>query len=587
MAVNPSPLILTDDQFLLNRGGATFKTPFTNLAENVLNLVLEGGPGGDSLIELHDLLDVDTDLYIKSRNSVTGAPTLVASRAANNIDFEDAFWLLQAVNGQVSDEVTGGSAKEQFVLADAKDLFSELKAEVDGSIANLELNSLRDVTTRLGNEPGSAFSPHVAGDSFLLCVSEGAPPSDPDDSSTETLPDYQPRRLSKVVSDLIDAKEIEINLENNTDVNPIFIINPDGEVGPSAGIRLEVTEDFKNGIPNAVKYNAIVESKNFDDILVNLTGSATDDVLTADLDFSGLTDKEGNLITTLPAGWYYAENNSDGAGKLEPAGLPDEAGPESKGANVSLGGVRVLNYIDTVLEEDPDLGGKRVSSVGTRPSNIGITGDGVLYSEIPQTLTFGRTVDIVGEATDANGLTALSAIRFAYNNDTDDGNLVDEKGPGAIQTPESWSETAPVSLPAVGDFYVVQFLDQVLADGTVVEAKQLKATLLWNNFYPRPTPTPGPVLKVENGDIVAFGGTQWSVIGSVNTETIAQDLQDVTERGNATNQGIIMNAQGLLNGVVFNREKSELLMFGVGAGIVATTTLQTNKIDFDFIPELT
>ena len=35
-----------------------------------------------------------------------------------------------------------------------------------------------------------------------------------------------------------------------------------------------------------------------------------------------------------------------------------------------------------------------------------------------------------------------------------------------------------------------------------------------------------------------WGGQQWAVIGTVDTDTVAQDLQSVTERGNFSDQGI-------------------------------------------------
>lgn len=596
MAVKPSPLILTDDNFLLDRGGATFKTPFKNLAENVLNLVLEGGPGGDSLIELHDLLDVDTDLYIKTRDTSTGAPSSIASRTTDGVAFNSAFWLLQAVNGTVSDESTGGSAKEQFVLADAKELFAEIAGDIGNALNKLELNSLQDVTTRVGGAVDGQFLSHVAGDSILLCVKEA-------DLAVGGLPDYQPRSLKGAVNSLIDLNfdGIEIEIENLVDVNPIFILGGPLDDPTPFAVRLEVNDDYKNGIPNAKKYLPHNDPKQFDDILVYLTGTATDDVDLSTLDIAGndLIDANGDEVTEitgLPEGWYYAENISDGQGKLEPAGLANaDIIPETVGYNVTLGGVRVLKYKDTTLEDDGELGGKKVANVGTTPSNIGITTDGVLYSEIPKTLTFGRTIDIIGAATDAGtGVTDVTKVRFAYIDNSDDGNQVPVEGPGALQSPETWTQTPPASLPAVGDFYVIQFVDELDTNGDAVVGggKQLKATLKWNDSYPLgATQTPGPDLKVENGDIVAFGGTQWSIIGSVNTETIAQDLQDVTERGNTTDQGIQLldgpASKGLVVGRLQNVEDGGTLEGAVpDAGVIATKEIRVNEINFDYIRDL-
>ena len=582
MAVNPQTLILNTDQFLLNRGGATFKTPFENLAENVLNLVVDGDNNGEnSLIILNDLNDVNTDDYIKFRDAA-GQPAVVADK---RVDRPNAFWLLQYVDSRVSRE-DGNEQKPGFVLADANDFLNS-----GGGSDVKELNDLTDVTTKID----TAYLPATAGDSFLLCVSTPGP-------SGAGL--YQPRSFSSTVNNIINlgpnapGDGIQIEIENLVDVNPIFIgtggQNPDGsdEIEP-ARLRLEVTDDYKNGVPNAVKYNAILAPKEFDDILVYLTGTFSDDVLVDDLVGSGLLDENGDEIdftnTPLSLGWYYAENISDGTGKLEPAGL---AGPETIGARPELGGVRVLNFVDSTLVDDPASGGKVVSSIGTTPSNIKITADGVLYSEIPQTLTFGRTIDIVGTATTA-GVTDVSKIKFGYNFDSDPGDVVPDQGPGAIQSPESWSETSPVSLPAVGDFYVVQFLDKIDndVDQNVLEQKQLQAILKWNDYYPLgANQTSGPDLYVENGDIVAFGGTQWSIIGSVDTETIAQDLQDVTERGNTTDQGIILNntaiSKGLLVGQPVNVEEPSVLRTEPDRGVVATEIIKVNTIDFDFIPDL-
>ena len=601
MAVNPQTLILDTDQFLLNRGGATFKTPFDNLAENVLNLVID--PNGDgnsnnSLILLNDLRDVNTEDYIKERDPDTGAPTLVANR---NLDFATAYWMLQYVDGSVS-RADGETQKPEFVLADPKKVFADVAGDIGDEVAErftkLELNALNDVTTRLGvaNNIVEEFLPHVSGDSFLLCVSEG-------DAANGIHPDYQPRSLSGTIGDLFGGFELNVELEQLVDINPIFIGNGPLDPPTPVSVRLEVTDEYMKGIPNAVKYRPVDSVKEFDDILVYLTGNFSDScfpyggqLFDKDGNDLSITNQNGDPITQLPRGWYYAENISDGAGGLEPAGIANvDLQEEAVGDHVKLGGVRVLKFKDTVLEDDSALGGKKVASVGAEriPTNIGITDDGVLYATVPNTLTFGQTVDIVGDV--SGGVDQTNAF-FGYTSDATLGDPVLAQGPGARETPGEWNDqpaNGNVSLPAVGDFYVVRFVDKRATDtGSVDEPKSLTATLKWNDTYPlgAGTPPAGPDLQVENGDIVAFGAEGWNIIGTVDTETIAQDLQDVTERGNFTDRGINLRSitdNGLLVGAPLNVEDVSVVSTVPAGGVIAAQQIKVNNIDFDFIPDLT
>lgn len=636
MAVNPQTLILNTDQFLLNRGGATFKTPFENLAENVLNLVLDGDNGGEnSLIILNDLFDVSTEDYIKFRDSA-GQPAVIGNK---NLDRADAFWLLQYVDSRVSRE-DGEAQKPGFVLADASDFLNS-----GGASDVKELNDLTDVTTKID----TAYLPATAGDSFLLCVSTPGP-------TGAGL--YQPRSLSSTINNIIDlgpnapGDGIQIEIENLVDVNPIFIgtggQNPDGsDEIEAARLRLEVTDDYKNGIPNAVKYNAILAPKEFDDILVYLTGTTADDVLVDDLINSGLVDENGDEIdftnTPLPFGWYYAENISDGTGKLEPAdvndateivaALDDQGNPNLAGdstpilpggteepTHVKLGGVIVLPNRDATLAQDNVRGDYYLQSEGKVPSNIGITPEGVLYSNIPNTLSFVSVIDIVGSdpTTGTNPTSSIINNKYLLGGRVEfgPGVPVQPEGPGDSITKEDWNNDqslGDISLPTTGDFYVVRFIDEYdepnNPDGVnYQQAKGAAKVLKWNDYFDTDPSTndsgaidadgnpvagtPGPDLLVFNGDIVVFGENSWSIMGTVNTDVVAQDLQSVTDRGFTTTNPIkLMGRTGELNnglivGQPVNFTAPGAISVLADGGVTATEQLITNNINFDYIKDL-
>ena len=554
----------------------------------------------DSLLELNLNKDVSTDKYIKERED-DGTPALVGSLAEDGLTINSKYWLLQHVDGSVpgASLAAGGTVdvQDEFILADPKDVFAEFTGEIGDVINKLELNSLLDVKTKLGD----AYLPHKAkGDTFLLCVREA--------NNSGVIPEYQPRSLSETFDDLVESGAIEINVDDLANVNNIYVqVNPgtpaDGV--KETGIRLKVTDDYKKGLSTALKYEALESKEEFDDILVYLKGDGNDSV--KDISALSLFDKDGTQLNRLPEGWYYAENNSEGAGKLEEAGLvePEKVGnEETPNKHVKLGGVRILKYKDTNLVPDPDNGGMKVGSLGADriPTNIGITSDGVLYSTVPSTLTFGQAIDIVGDVSDVDptldGVATVDKTFFGYTDDANKGDgVVTRSGPGARLTPGTWDPQTPASLPSVGDFYVIRFTPRIDTDGnTQLETQSLTATLKWNDSYPSSATGPdgsqnGPDLQVENGDLVAFGPQGWSIIGSVNTETIAQDLQDVTERGNFTDQGILLKetsgSKGLLVGTPTNREDLTVRTSVPEAGIVSTQSLETNHINFNFIPELT
>lgn len=612
MAVNNSPLLLDTDQFLLNRDGGTFKIPFDAIAGNVLDFIIDPDQNGDkeSLIFLTNLGDVDTDLYIKTRNA-DGTPASIGSRAADSVDFDSAFWLLQAVNGKVSDERDGGSAKEQFVLADAGDVFAEITGDIGEALRNLELNDLLDVRTKLTD---TTYIPTTTGDGILLHVSNGP----------GGRPEYAPRSLSSTVTDIIKDPQggIEINVGDLGDVNPIFNVGPLGGL-VALPIRLLVTDDFNNGIVDAVKYVFEFSGKEDDDILVYITSDSDiiDYIASGGLPPAAV-DKDGNAVNSLPPGWYYAENvggvssNSFREEQLAQATESYESSAIAVGDDVSgspatleqatdieSGVVRVLNkYSSTgakVLEYNAATNkyvlGAKYRTDTDRNTNIGITDEGILYSEIPNTLSFVQVIDIVGSEVAAIDETLLKGNLVTFGLDVVTGapiSLVPAEGPGDSQTPDSWNASS--SVPDVGDFYVVRFID----DPTKSELdptfqKGSFKVLDWNKNYPLGNPTPESDLKVENGDIVVFGPEGWNIMGSVQTETIAQDLQSVTERGYSTDRPIKLLGEagdnafnGLIAGKPKNIASGSQVTVLANSGVVAADVIFTNKIDFDAIEEL-
>ena len=300
MNVTPNPQIKDDALLLLQQDDQTYKIKFEKLADNVLNVIVNGGgdtPGDPSRIELGDMLDVSTDIYINGVDTLAGStnrgnPTNTAKfTSGKDINSDNIFWMLQWVNNNV-----GGPHRKpegEFVLRDPKEFFAE---GVSGAI---ELNSLNDVTTRMGPDASFDFKDHVEGDSFLLCVKEAA-------DKTE-FPDYQPYSLTFFINDNINNPNrpgggINISIDNLIDVNPNFDTVGD-ELKPHVG-RLELTGNFVKDLPGAIKYHHTDASKLDDDILVYISDPST-----------MIDNYDGRLATGQPApddkaplvaGWYYA-----------------------------------------------------------------------------------------------------------------------------------------------------------------------------------------------------------------------------------------------------------------------------------------
>ena len=606
MATTPSPIIKDDSLLLLQQEGKTFKINFKNLTENIVNVIVNDGgdsPNGPSMLELHDMLDVSTDIYISGTENTVGAAdrgrpkqtTKFASRSDIN-DYVDAnglpvFWMLQWVNGKVGGpHDKANSQGGEFVLRDPHEFFAE---GIGGAI---ELNSLNDVSTRTGSNAGSDFLTHLAEDSFLLCVKD-VPVDD-----KVNFPDYQPRSLTKWIKDNINNPNapgggIEIGLGDLIDINPNFDTDGGGNQTVNQG-RLALTSDFINQLPGtgfgglAHKYTWRNEGKKDDDMLVYIStlSAWVDNYKDANTNASGANQD-------LQPGWYYAQQYF--GPPLEEAQLSSGLFPnldepeETDKLNVPIGGVRILPHVDTILEDDSVNGGLRIKKdgQGTVPTNISITDDGVLYTTLPDSLFYRGVIDI-----DAAGLE-----KFAGADPGEEFVPVSSAGPGGPGYYTTAHDSA--TTPAVGAFYVVNYVKNHGGPGpTPSEKDSWNKTLKWRSFDADTNTTTNDGSKpiVEDGDLVAWGGERWAVIGTVNTETIAQDLQNVTSRGNFTNKGIVLNngapgASPLVNkGLIAGGPTVD----GAAAtpkpptneapaeGTILCETLGFNQINFDFIEPL-
>ena len=91
--------------------------------------------------------------------------------------------------------------------------------------------------------------------------------------------------------------------------------------------------------------------------------------------------------------------------------------------------------------------------------------------------------------------------------------------------------------------------------------------------------------------MIAWSGTRWSVIGTVNTDTVAQDLQSVTDRGNSTTNDVTVKDLLATNGVVAGTanvidHETGAPFTGHKMGDVTSSRVNTNNINFDLFPDL-
>ena len=530
MATKPSPIFNTTDEFLLNRGSATYKTPYSDLLNNIKFSLqggdVDGGSDGPGLLFVNDLGDASTVLKrIKGGQSVEPADL---SGVDKNIN-----WLLQYVD-----------AADGFVLSDPANLLDQA----------LELNNLLDVTTRDTNEnsivtpvSGSAITAPIATafDTFLMMTDASA-----------KAEKYTQVNLSDAINRLVDPDQggntIKIEVDNLIDVNP------NGNASTQAG-RLSITSGYKpGGVIKKYTWSS-TDTKRDDDLLVYIKTPAT-----------MIANSAGSLV----AGWYYAEGKFGDEVKIAGSPTGNDATDESSDKVIELGAVRVLEYMDSTLDIDGNTGDATINTVGTVPSNIGITPQGVLYSEIPRTLTFQQVVEIDSSGVETFSTIPASGTAVPVAADSSPG------GPGFATTPDDEDTN-----PSVGDFYVISldssFVDPVSGAGT--------KTLGWRKGDGDGTAgdatdanaPDGSKPIVENGDIVAWGGSSWSVIGTVNTDTVAQNLESVTTRGKTTTKGI-----ELITANLTGNDGSNITIGTTNTGTATSGKLSVGNIDFTRFPGL-
>lgn len=535
MATKPTPTFLGNDLLILNSKDVTYKITFKELSDNTLYLLSGSGDTDNSLILLNDINEINTDYFIKTRD-IFGNPSYVDTIGAKfdgttEVATKDSRnWILQYTkSGTAAD---GSYVGQKFVLADPKTVFQDALGDA------LQLDDLIDVETYIGGRKTNqdtvqGYHSNDKLDTFLLLTDIGVI----DGNGKVTTPQkYKPYSLTKAVTDALKPNSpggsIEIHLDQIVEINPNFdtaVGGPnDGDVTQKTG-RLDITEDYKKGLSGAVKYVFVSGDLQGDEQLTYI--SDADEVRNGDTSGGALGS---GVAGPLNPGWYYAEQFY--GAPLEPAELANDA-LETIGDNVKIGGVRILTYKDTRLVDDPVAGGVKVDSVGGTPTNIGITNKGVLYSTIPSTLSFIDTIFIgVGGPEVETFATGGAAVPVGSAGPP--GGVAG--GPGFHTTPEDATTN-----PSVGDFYVVKFVQDntgTPADDIDNKVKQLA----WRKGTPV-TDNVGSEPFVRNGDMVAWGGEAWAVIGTVNTETVAQDLQSVTTRGKTTDQG--MTITGNENGI--------------------------------------
>ena len=317
MAITPNPLINDESTLLLNQDSTTFQILFKDLSANVLNYISGGGDKNDGpILEIGDNLDVDTSIYISQYEKTTGAPSSTMTFDSNNgsslDDINDAgaagdmkagnkYWMLQWVNGTVSGvHDTSNKNGGQFVLRDPRSIFREVVDSIQGNVSDsliaildtiaiidgnvdginvildkhadsigglddainaLELNSLLDVKTRNGGDTDPALSNTVnwavAGDAFLLA-------SDTTKGADGTIiPEYEPASLTSEINQRVTNGDIEINVDDLTDVDPT-------DLG-----RLKINVLYNPG-GSELKYEVDGTAPKYDDILVYITNPSTE-----------------------------------------------------------------------------------------------------------------------------------------------------------------------------------------------------------------------------------------------------------------------------------------------------------------------
>ena len=128
----------------------------------------------------------------------------------------------------------------------------------------------------------------------------------------------------------------------------------------------------------------------------------------------------------------------------------------------------------------------------------------------------------------------------------------------------------------------------------------------WNDAYPLDAPDQGPALHCRDGDLIAYGEQEWTIIGRVDVDTVAQNLQSVTDLGNTTTNSIIVGREEPIqpdeldgsatmeDGILYaagGRRADKAMMAGQepwhpAEGDIHGKRLSVDDIDFDGFPLL-
>lgn len=567
--------LLHDDLLLLNRGTSTFKFTYGELA-NSLVIDISGDDTNFPNLVLNDLGDVNTGKYYDADGKV----------ATGNVYNDGTKWMLQfdptAPNGGEFILVDGSKALSQIIklddLADvnaadsvAGNIIIDLDGdgEYDSTTIDVVLGTfgvfgdLFDTTLSAytGTEATDALNGWVKDDTLVYW--NGTTLTHP--ITKAKIPDFGNRRLSELLKSANDGGTLEITMEG--------IKNFAARLQQSAAYKADPT------ISTGKYQQNTTPEPQLDDMIIFVPGAQITGKIKG---FSpapvGSVERDPD-----PSGEYYlipAAEAPAAGDDLDIAGITDEEfgdlgrTQEELGDEVRLGGVRVANFKDTEVKLTKGTGYGTVTSVGTTPSNIGITEFGVLYADIPATLTFKGSLEVDNDGT--NGAATTQTYKAGTGSPR-----VNAWGPGDLSNGNILDGEAKP-----GDFYVIEFEANIT---------DVSAQILWNENTDAGISYPdgnGSALTVRPGQLVAFGGEYWNIIGEVSTENVAQDLQSVTTEGRVTSKGIVINTLES-NGLVVGDPKVNQDSAGNGgtdgtekSGGIIAEAIGVNTIDFAYIKPL-
>lgn len=616
MAQTANPIMDPAYQLLINDpstgSGISYKITYQELYDNITYHLSIGGPGPnpgkEDFLRLDDLIDVETLV----RNSADDSITTNLTKAG---------YILQAEISLDGDQIKSGDYIYRPVSV--SDAIKSNNIDVGTGIGGgshttddfVKLDDLADVIIKSTSTNADGSKKYDVGLGDLLVVTTI------DSTAGEGLGyQFENRTLGSILE---NAPDIVLQLDNlkdvfgvrlitnplwyegSTDIPKYFQANPASLTGTPPGYAPEPEDIIQyisgDDIYTSAAYSgAVVDSEGID-----WTGTGANAAKIAEGKPVTSTDPKDRLPATPEDGFYYiigdfgdeiayADGTQEERGKLyaDPK-EPGEALDSNTDLEVTDGIVRVATYRDTTFLAN-SVGDLFVKQAGLLPSNIGISDTGVLYSEIPSSLGFVTTLKVVVTA-DGTGAHGDTYITLPGGN-----KLNANQGPGSKEDPENWTGN-PGGVPSTGDFYVLQFVE---ASGTPVTNPDSfpPVNLTWNTAYLANDPTnpaQAPVIVGRDGDMVAFGEIYWNVIGTVNTDTVAQDLQSVTDRGRFTDNAVhvgyteadsnAVNTASTGAAAVVCKGYADLAGDAVNAyaaGDIAGATLRVNTIDFNFIKPL-